>query len=141
PRRRAPIGRARRGARARRAGARTALRPGPPARRGHRRRARAAPRRRGGRHAARDGDVRDSRRGGPRGHAAGAGLVSDGSWVAPAPVRSIRAAFTFLTRIPVGGFPYRPEDWAWSAAHFPLVGLVLGAGLAALYALLARGLG
>ena len=62
-------------------------------------------------------------------------------WVAPAPVRSIRAAFTFLTRIPVGGFPYRPEDWAWSAAHFPLVGLALGAGLAALYALLARGLG
>jgi adenosylcobinamide-GDP ribazoletransferase len=41
----------------------------------------------------------------------------------------VRAAFVFLTRIPVGGFPYRSEDWAWAAAHAPFVGLVLGGGL------------
>jgi adenosylcobinamide-GDP ribazoletransferase len=38
----------------------------------------------------------------------------------------LRAAFTLLTRIPVGGFPYRDEDWTWAAAHAPFVGLVLG---------------
>ena len=59
---------------------------------------------------------------------------------APPPLRSARAAFVFLTRLPGGGFPYRPEDWAWSSAHFPLVGLVLGAILAGLQAVLARGL-
>jgi adenosylcobinamide-GDP ribazoletransferase len=51
---------------------------------------------------------------------------------APAPLRGIRAAFAFLTRIPVGGFPYAPEDWAWSSAHFPLVGLSVGVLVAAL---------
>jgi adenosylcobinamide-GDP ribazoletransferase len=60
--------------------------------------------------------------------------------IAPPPLRSARAAFVFLTRIPVGGFPYRPEDWAWSSAHFPLVGLVLGGILAALQAVFTRGL-
>jgi adenosylcobinamide-GDP ribazoletransferase len=59
----------------------------------------------------------------------------------PAPVRGVRAAFAFLTRIPVGGFPYTPEDWGWAAAHFPLVGLALGAALAGLRSALARGLG
>jgi adenosylcobinamide-GDP ribazoletransferase len=59
----------------------------------------------------------------------------------PAPLRGVRAAFAFLTRIPVGGFPYTPEDWGWAAAHFPLVGLALGAALAGLRAVLARGLG
>jgi adenosylcobinamide-GDP ribazoletransferase len=59
----------------------------------------------------------------------------------PAPLRGVRAAFAFLTRIPVGGFPYTPEDWGWAAAHFPLVGLALGAALAVLRAVLARGLG
>jgi adenosylcobinamide-GDP ribazoletransferase len=59
----------------------------------------------------------------------------------PAPLRGVRAAFAFLTRIPVGGFPYAPEDWAWSPAHFPLVGLSVGGVAAALHALLARGLG
>jgi adenosylcobinamide-GDP ribazoletransferase len=47
----------------------------------------------------------------------------------PAPFRGTRAAFVFLTRIPVGGFPYSEDDWAWSSAHFPLVGLVVGAAL------------
>jgi adenosylcobinamide-GDP ribazoletransferase len=45
----------------------------------------------------------------------------------PAPLRGVRAAFVFLTRIPVGGFPYRAEDWKWAAAHAPLVGAVVGA--------------
>jgi adenosylcobinamide-GDP ribazoletransferase len=44
----------------------------------------------------------------------------------PAPLRGIRAAFVFLTRIPVGGFPYRAEDWKWAAAHAPFVGAVVG---------------
>lgn len=47
------------------------------------------------------------------------------------PLRGVRAAFTFLTRIPVGGFPYADADWRWSAAHFPLVGAVVGAIMAA----------
>ena len=42
------------------------------------------------------------------------------------PVRSIRAAFMFLTRIPVGGSDYTSEDWRWANAHFPLVGAVVG---------------
>lgn len=42
-------------------------------------------------------------------------------------VRGARAAFVFLTRIPVGGFPYARDDWQWASAHFPLVGGVLGA--------------
>ena len=41
-------------------------------------------------------------------------------------IRGLRAAFVFLTRIPVGGFPYTEEDWRWSTAHFPFVGAVLG---------------
>ncbi|MET0411994.1 MAG: adenosylcobinamide-GDP ribazoletransferase, partial [Polyangiaceae bacterium] len=32
-------------------------------------------------------------------------------------------------------FPYRSDDWRWAPAHFPLVGLVLGALSAGLYAL------
>jgi adenosylcobinamide-GDP ribazoletransferase len=50
-------------------------------------------------------------------------------WHPPPPVRAIRAAFIFFTRLPVGGFPYRKADWKWAAAHAPLVGLVLGAAL------------
>ena len=53
----------------------------------------------------------------------------------PAPLRGARAAFAFLSRIPVGGFPYRPDDWRWAPAHFPLVGVVVGALSAGLYAL------
>jgi adenosylcobinamide-GDP ribazoletransferase len=59
----------------------------------------------------------------------------------PTAVRGVRAAFTFLTRIPVGGFPYTDAEWAWTSAHFPLVGLVVGGLAAALRAALARGLG
>jgi adenosylcobinamide-GDP ribazoletransferase len=40
--------------------------------------------------------------------------------------RGIRSAFVFLTRIPVGGFPFSPADFSWASAHFPLVGAVLG---------------
>jgi adenosylcobinamide-GDP ribazoletransferase len=50
-------------------------------------------------------------------------------WLAPPALRGVRAAFVFLTRVPVGGFPYRRADWAWAAAHAPLVGLVVGAFL------------
>jgi len=45
---------------------------------------------------------------------------------APAPLRGLRAAFVFLTRVPVGGFPYTDDEWRWAAAHFPLVGALLG---------------
>ena len=44
---------------------------------------------------------------------------------------AFRAAFTFLTRIPVGGFPYPPKTWTWISIWFPLVGAILG-GLQAL---------
>jgi adenosylcobinamide-GDP ribazoletransferase len=47
-------------------------------------------------------------------------------WTLPPPLRGVRAAFVFLTRIPVGGFPYCAEDWKWAAAHAPLVGVVVG---------------
>ena len=40
--------------------------------------------------------------------------------------QSFRASWTFLTRIPVGGFPYPPETWTWISMWFPVVGLVLG---------------
>jgi adenosylcobinamide-GDP ribazoletransferase len=57
-------------------------------------------------------------------------------WRAPPPLCAVRAAFVFFTRIPVGGFPYRPADWRWAAAHAPLVGLVLGGALGCLDVLL-----
>ncbi|HEY5374168.1 MAG TPA: adenosylcobinamide-GDP ribazoletransferase [Polyangiaceae bacterium] len=50
-------------------------------------------------------------------------------WHPPPPVRAIRAAFIFFTRLPLGGFPYRKADWKWAAAHAPLVGLALGSAL------------
>jgi len=40
--------------------------------------------------------------------------------------RGARAAFVFLTRVPVGGFPYSPEEWKWSSGWFPAVGFVVG---------------
>ena len=40
--------------------------------------------------------------------------------------RAFRASLTFLTRIPVGGFPYSPGTWKWITIWFPLVGLLLG---------------
>ncbi|MDX2054752.1 MAG: adenosylcobinamide-GDP ribazoletransferase [Polyangiaceae bacterium] len=44
----------------------------------------------------------------------------------PAPLRGLRACFVFLTRIPLGGFPYSAEDFRWAAAHAPLVGYFVG---------------
>ncbi len=53
----------------------------------------------------------------------------------PPELRGLRAAFVFLTRIPVGGFPYSSADFAWAPAHFPFVGLVVGgAGALVLWA-------
>jgi adenosylcobinamide-GDP ribazoletransferase len=53
--------------------------------------------------------------------------------VLPPAVNGARAAFVFLTRLPLGGFPYRSDDWRWASAHFPLVGAVLGAFLCAVW--------
>lgn len=49
-------------------------------------------------------------------------------------MRSLRAAFAVLTRVPVGGFPYSDRDWARAPGYFPLVGALVGgaAGLLAL---------
>ena len=52
-------------------------------------------------------------------------------------LRGARAAFVFLTRLPLGGFPYSAEEWRWAAAWFPLVGIVLGGACAAVWALVA----
>lgn len=49
------------------------------------------------------------------------------------PLRSLRAGITFLTRIPVGGFPYHADDWRWASGHFPLIGAGLGALLAGVW--------
>jgi adenosylcobinamide-GDP ribazoletransferase len=49
------------------------------------------------------------------------------------PVRALRAAFLFLTRVPVGGFPYSAEEWRWAAAYFPVVGAVVSALVAAVF--------
>jgi adenosylcobinamide-GDP ribazoletransferase len=43
------------------------------------------------------------------------------------PLRASRAAFVFLTRLPLGGFPYAPEEWRSASAYFPVVGAALGA--------------
>ena len=56
--------------------------------------------------------------------------------VVPSFFRGMRAAFVFLTRVPVGGFPYGRADWRWATAHFPLVGLVLGGVLGGAFVLL-----
>lgn len=53
----------------------------------------------------------------------------------PAALRGCRAAFIFLTRIPVGGFPYTPLEWRWSTAWFPFVGAVLGIAMAGAFVL------
>ena len=59
-------------------------------------------------------------------------LRPEDGWHPPPPVRAIRAAFIFFTRLPVGGFPYRKADWQWAAAHAPLVGFILGGALGVL---------
>jgi adenosylcobinamide-GDP ribazoletransferase len=48
-------------------------------------------------------------------------------------LRPLRAAFATLTRIPVGGFPFTPEEWLWSTAFFPAVGLIVGGVLGLLF--------
>jgi adenosylcobinamide-GDP ribazoletransferase len=53
----------------------------------------------------------------------------------PAPLRGARAAFFFLTRIPVQGYPYSVHEWRWAAGWFPFVGLCLGAVLAGVWRL------
>ncbi len=53
----------------------------------------------------------------------------------PPPLRGVRAAFVFFSRIPLGGFPYRASDWQWAPAHLPLVGVTVGAACAAVAAL------
>lgn len=56
-------------------------------------------------------------------------------------LRGGRAAFVFLTRVPVGGFPYNRQDWQWSSGWFPFVGAVLGVGYAGLWWAVAGSLG
>ncbi len=51
----------------------------------------------------------------------------------PPALRGFRAAFIFLTRIPVGGQDYRDADWRWATGWFPGVGAFLGFGLALLW--------
>ncbi|MCY3678022.1 MAG: adenosylcobinamide-GDP ribazoletransferase [Gemmatimonadetes bacterium] len=45
-------------------------------------------------------------------------------------LRGVRAAFVFMTRVPVGGFPYSDREWRWASAWFPLVGLGIGGACA-----------
>jgi adenosylcobinamide-GDP ribazoletransferase len=56
----------------------------------------------------------------------------------PPVLRGARAAATFLTRVPVGGFPFSDADWCWASAWFPFVGAALGAAQAALWLLVDR---
>ncbi len=44
----------------------------------------------------------------------------------PAWLLAFRASWTFLTRIPVGGFPYPQKTWEWISIWFPIVGAILG---------------
>lgn len=54
-----------------------------------------------------------------------------------AALRGARAAFVFMTRVPVGGFPYAAEEWRWTSAWFPLVGLAVGTVCAVVWWLVA----
>ncbi|MEO8182945.1 MAG: adenosylcobinamide-GDP ribazoletransferase [Deltaproteobacteria bacterium] len=47
--------------------------------------------------------------------------------------RGVRAAFVSFTRLPLGGYPYRADDWRWAPAHLPLVGATIGAAAAGLW--------
>src|SRR5262249_20231699 len=73
-----------------------------------------SPRRAGLHPRRRDGDLR--RRGRP-------GTVGP---VTLTVFRGARAAAVFLTRLPVGGFPFSDQELAWASAWFPAVGLLLG---------------
>jgi adenosylcobinamide-GDP ribazoletransferase len=46
-------------------------------------------------------------------------------------LRGGRAAITFLTRVPVGGFPYSAAEWRWCSGWLPAVGAMVGAVCAA----------
>lgn len=48
-------------------------------------------------------------------------------------LRGVRAAFVSFSRLPLGGYPYRPEDWRWAPAHLPLVGAAIGAAAAGVW--------
>lgn len=48
-------------------------------------------------------------------------------------IRSLKAAWAFLTRVPVGGQPFSQEELRWAPAHFPLVGFGIGSILAAVF--------
>ena len=50
-------------------------------------------------------------------------------------LRGARAAHVFMTRVPVGGFPYSADEWRWASAWFPLVGLAIGAVCAGVWVL------
>ena len=41
-------------------------------------------------------------------------------------VEELLVAFQFLTRLPISGFPYRPDSLSRSAKFFPIVGLAVG---------------
>ena len=58
----------------------------------------------------------------------------------PPAIRGVRAAFVFLSRLPLGGYPYSDSAYAWAPAHGPLVGFVVG-GLGAVAAVLCLGAG
>ena len=47
--------------------------------------------------------------------------------------RGARAAAVFLTRVPVGGFPYSRADWRWASGWFPLIGAALGVAEAVVF--------
>jgi len=53
-------------------------------------------------------------------------------------ISACRTAFFFLTRIPVGGFPYSTDEWRWASGWFPFVGLVIGAAMAATWLAVAQ---
>jgi adenosylcobinamide-GDP ribazoletransferase len=57
-----------------------------------------------------------------------------------AALRGARLAVTFLTRLPVGGFPYSEQEAKWASAWFPAVGLALGLLYFAVFSL-SRGAG
>jgi adenosylcobinamide-GDP ribazoletransferase len=56
-------------------------------------------------------------------------------------LRAGRAAATFLTRVPVGGYPYGERELQWASAWFPIVGAALGAIYAGVWLLVAPALG
>jgi len=51
-------------------------------------------------------------------------------------LRDLLSAFQFMTRLPLPSVPSEPEPLARAAKFFPLVGLVIGLGAAAIYRML-----